>query len=48
MKKIKALAAAVAQALASKQARGPELALARLVLGALTVKLGFDFSKFVS
>jgi len=38
---------AVAHALASKQARGPELALARIILAALGVKLGINFAEYV-
>jgi hypothetical protein len=38
---------AVKAALVSKEARGPELALARIVLVALGAKLGYDFSHFV-
>ncbi len=38
---------AVRAALVSKEARGPELAIARIVLAALAAKLGYDFSKFV-
>jgi hypothetical protein len=33
--------------LGSKEARGPEIALLRLLAGALGVKLGWDFSQFV-
>jgi hypothetical protein len=45
--RFKTAAKAVASALASRQARGPELALARLILGAVGVKLGVDFARFV-
>lgn len=48
MKKVKLAGAAVAKVLASKEARGPELALARLILAGLAAKLGYDFSQFVS
>lgn len=34
-------------ALASKEARGPELALARIILAALGVKLGINFVNVV-
>ena len=33
-------------ALASKEARGPELALARIILAALGVKLGINFVNY--
>jgi len=41
------VAVAAAKALASPQARGPEMALLRVVVGAVAVKLGFDFSQYV-
>lgn len=47
MSKVKVALAAAVSALSSSEARGPELAIARIVLGALAVKLGFDFSSFV-
>ena len=40
-------ARAVGAALASKEARGPELAIARIVIAALAAKLGYNFSTFV-
>ena len=33
-------------ALASKEARGPELALLRIILAALGVKLGINFAQY--
>lgn len=45
--RLRAVLGAVKAALLSKEARGPELALARIVLVALGAKLGFDFSQFV-
>jgi hypothetical protein len=44
--KAKAALRAVARALASKQARGPEMALARIILAALGVKLGINFAEY--
>lgn len=37
----------VLAALASREARGAEIALARLILGALGVKLGINFAEWV-
>lgn len=37
----------LAAVLAAKEARGPELALLRIVLGALGVKLGYDLEQFL-
>lgn len=34
-------------ALASKEARGPELALARIILAALGVKLGINLGEYL-
>jgi hypothetical protein len=34
-------------ALSSKEARGPELALARLILAALGVKLGLNLAEWI-
>ena len=48
MKSLKKLAGVLAAVLTSKEARGPELALARLVLAALAAKLGvnaYDYFK---
>lgn len=43
MKKVaRKIGSALAAALLSKEARGPELALARLILAALGAKLGFN------
>ena len=38
----------VLAALASAQARGPELALARLIVAALGIKLGINFGEWAS
>jgi hypothetical protein len=47
--KAKLLAAyhGVLNALASKQARGPELALARIILAGLGVKLGVNVANYL-
>jgi hypothetical protein len=45
--KINALAHKLALILASKEARGPELALARIILAGLGVKLGINFANYV-
>lgn len=47
MSKLKAALDAVGRALASKEARGPELALGRVVLLALGAKLGYDFEQWL-
>ena len=46
MSKVKAAVGRVFAVLSSKEARGPELALARLILAALGVKLGFNFAEW--
>lgn len=46
MKKIHAALAAVGHALMSKEARGPELALLRIIIAALGVKLGINFANY--
>ena len=45
---MKARIKAVLAALSSKQARGPELAIARLVVAALGVKLGVNFGDWLA
>jgi hypothetical protein len=45
--KLKSKGAAVLAALTSKEARGPELALARLILAALGVKLGVNLAELL-
>ena len=45
-KRLAAVGRAVWKALASKQARGPELVLLRLILAALGVKLGINFAQY--
>lgn len=47
MKRLTSLGRAVLAALSSKEARGYEFALLRLVLLALGAKLGFDFEQFL-
>ena len=46
-KKLGAVGHALCVALLSKEARGPELALARLILAALGVKLGVNAVEYV-
>jgi len=45
--KAKAVLRKLTVALMSKEARGPELALARIILAALGVKLGINFAEYV-
>jgi hypothetical protein len=45
--KIKHVLVRLGRVLASKEARGPEVALARIILGALGVKLGVNFVNYV-
>lgn len=45
--KLAALGRAFCRALLSKEARKPELALARIILAALGVKLGINFAEYV-
>jgi len=47
MKYVKAHLRPLGVALMSKEARGPELALARIILAALGVKLGVNFAEYV-
>lgn len=47
MKYVKALPHKLWLVLASKEARGPELALARIILAGLGVKLGINFANYV-
>lgn len=44
---MKAALAKLGHALTSKEARGPELALARIILAALGVKLGINFADYI-
>ena len=46
MVKVKAAVGRVIAVLASKEARGPELALARLISAALGVKLGISLAEW--
>jgi hypothetical protein len=45
--KVKKYALKLAAILASKEARGPELALARIILAGLGVKLGVNFFDYL-
>lgn len=45
--RLRAVPGAVKAALLSKEARGPELALARIVLAAISAKLGIDLVHFL-
>lgn len=46
MAKVKAAVGRVVGALTSKEARGPELALARIIIAALGIKLGINLGEW--
>ena len=46
MSKLKAIGHKLVAALMSKEARGPELALLRIIIAALGVKLGINFTNY--